>query len=75
MSRLCGFPFLLFLCFGVSSCIEFEREKLTYVHDEKKDELRVTLKYEGIFGNLDRENIHEKIVTMLRLMRFKPITN
>ena len=60
MSRLCGFPFLLFLCFGVSSCIEFEREKLTYVHDEEKDELRVTLTYEGIFGNLDRGEYSQK---------------
>ena len=42
MNRLLNFPLLL-LVFSFSSCIEFEREKLTYVHDEEKDELRVTL--------------------------------
>ena len=50
MNRLLNFPLLL-LVFSFSSCIEFEREKLTYVHDEEKDELRVTLRYEGIYGN------------------------
>ena len=53
MNRLHNFPLLLLL-FSFSSCIEFEREKLTYIHDEEKDELRVTLTYEGIFGNLDK---------------------
>jgi hypothetical protein len=53
MNRLHSFPLLLFL-FSFSSCIEFEQEKLTYIHDEEKDELRVTLTYEGIFGNLDK---------------------
>lgn len=53
MNRLHSFPLLLLL-FSFSSCIEFEREKLTYIHDEEKDELRVTLRYEGIFGNLDK---------------------
>ena len=45
---------ILFLCLTFSSCIEFEREKLSYIHDVEKDELRVTLTYEGIFGNLDK---------------------
>ena len=53
MNRLQSFPLLLLLS-SFSSCIEFEQEKLTYVHDEEKDELRVTLTYEGIFGNLDK---------------------
>ena len=53
MNRLHNFPLLLIL-FSFSSCIEFEREKLTYIHDEEKDELRLTLTYEGIFGNLDK---------------------
>jgi hypothetical protein len=53
VNRLLSFPLLLLL-FSFSSCIEFEREKLTYVHDEEKDELRITLTYEGIFGNLDK---------------------
>ena len=53
MNRLHSFPLLLLL-FSFSSCIEFEREKLTYIHDEEKDELRITLTYEGIFGNLDK---------------------
>lgn len=45
---------------GFSSCIEFEREKLTYIHDVEKDELRVTLIYEGIFGNLDKGEYSRK---------------
>ena len=53
MNRLQSFPLILLLS-SFSSCIEFEQEKLTYVHDEEKDELRVTLTYEGIFGNLDK---------------------
>ena len=53
MNRVHIFPPLLLL-FSFSSCIEFEREKLTYIHDEEKDELRITLAYEGIFGNLDK---------------------
>jgi hypothetical protein len=53
MNRLHSFPLLL-LFFSFSSCIEFEQEKLTYIHNEEKDELRVTLTYEGIFGNLDK---------------------
>ncbi|GIS29037.1 MAG: hypothetical protein CM15mP130_0670 [Verrucomicrobiota bacterium] len=53
MNRLHNFPLLLLL-FSFSSCIEFEREKLTYIHDEEKDEIRMTLCYEGIFGNLKK---------------------
>jgi len=53
VNRLLNF-LLLLLLFSFSSCIEFEREKLTYIHDEEKDELRITLTYEGIFGNLDK---------------------
>ena len=53
MNRLDSFPLLLLL-FSFSSCIEFEQEKLTYIHDEEKDEIRMTLLYEGIFGNLKK---------------------
>ena len=53
MNRLLSF-LLTIVCFSFSSCIEFEREKIAYVHDEEKDELRITLTYEGIFGNLDK---------------------
>ena len=53
---------LIVLSFSLafSSCIEFERQKLTYIHDEEKDELRVTLTYEGIFGNLDKGEYSQK---------------
>jgi hypothetical protein len=51
---------ILFLCLTFSSCIEFEREKLSYIHDVEKDELRVTLTYEGIFGNLDKGEYTQK---------------
>jgi hypothetical protein len=59
VNRLLNF-LLLLLLFSFSSCIEFEKEKLTYVHDEEKDELRVTLTYEGIFGNLDKGEYSQK---------------
>lgn len=59
MNRLHRFPLLLLL-FSLSSCIEFEREELTYIHDEEKDELRVTLVYQGIFGNLDKGEYTQK---------------
>ena len=59
MNRLHNFHLLLLL-FSFSSCIEFEREKLTYIHDEEKDELRVTLTYEGIFGNLNKGEYSQK---------------
>ena len=53
---------LIVLSFSLafSSCIEFERQKLAYVHDEEKDELRVTLTYEGNFGNLDKGEYSQK---------------
>jgi hypothetical protein len=59
VNRLLNF-LLLLLLFSFSSCIEFEKEKLTYVHDEEKDELRATLIYEGIFGNLDKGEYSQK---------------
>ncbi|MGE4550897.1 MAG: hypothetical protein AAEJ57_05865, partial [Opitutales bacterium] len=43
----------LIIAFGglaLSSCIEFEREEIQYRHDASADQLRVTLKYVGIFG-------------------------
>ena len=36
----------------MSSCIEFEKQEIVYHHDQEKDEIRMTLRYEGIFGNL-----------------------
>ena len=45
---------LFALCLGLSftGCIEFEKEELLYHHDQEKDEIRMTLRYKGIFGNL-----------------------
>jgi len=50
------FKLLLGLCLGLSftSCIEFENQEIVYHHDEEKDEIRMTLRYEGIFGNLKK---------------------
>jgi hypothetical protein len=50
------FKTLLVLCllFSFTGCIEFEKQELVYHHDQKKDEIRMTLRYEGIFGNPDR---------------------
>ena len=45
---------ILFICTALSSCIEFENQELIYQHDEEKDEIRMTLRYEGIFGNLKK---------------------
>ena len=44
------------LCLGLffSGCIEFEKQELVYRHDQEKDEIRMTLRYEGIFGNLKK---------------------
>ena len=34
--------------------MEFEHQELVYHHDEEKDEIRITLNYQGIFGNLNK---------------------
>ena len=50
------FKLLLGLCLGLffTGCIEFENQQIVYHHDEEKDEIRMTLRYEGIFGNLKK---------------------
>jgi hypothetical protein len=62
---------ILFICTALSSCIEFESQDLVYHHDDEKDEIRITLKYQGIFGNLDKgqntQNNPEDIATKDRL--------
>ena len=47
---------LLGVCLGLSftGCIEFEDQEIVYHHDQEKDEIRMTLRYEGIFGNLKK---------------------
>ncbi len=45
---------ILIIAFALSSCMEFENQELVYSHDVEKDELRVTLRYQGIFGNLGK---------------------
>ncbi len=42
------------LCLSLffSGCIEFENQEIVYHHDQDKDEIRMTLNYKGIFGNL-----------------------
>jgi hypothetical protein len=44
----------LCLCLSFTGCIEFEKQELVYHHDQEKDEIRMTLRYEGIFGNLKK---------------------
>ena len=46
--------FFLLMPLLLSSCIEFEKQELVYHHDQEKDEIRMTLRYEGIFGNLKK---------------------
>ena len=62
---------ILFICTALSSCIEFESQDLVYHHDDEKDEIRITLKYQGIFGNLDKgqntQNNPEDMATKDRL--------
>ena len=53
-ARKTSFLLIPLFCFILSSCIEFEKQELVYSHDTEKDELRVTLKYQGIFGNLEK---------------------
>jgi hypothetical protein len=57
------FKILLGLCLGLSftGCIEFEKQELVYHHDQEKDEIRMTLRYEGIFGNLKGGSSHDKV--------------
>ncbi|MBT6852478.1 MAG: hypothetical protein HOA16_14920, partial [Opitutae bacterium] len=45
------FKTLLGVCLSLSftGCIEFEKQELVYHHDQEKDEIRMTLRYEGIF--------------------------
>ena len=47
---------LLGVCLGLSfsGCIEFAEQEIVYYHDEEKNEIRMTLRYEGIFGNLKK---------------------
>ena len=70
MNRLLSFVFSL-LFFSFTSCIEFENQELIYHHDDEKDEIRLTLNYQGIFGNLDKgqntQNNQEDIATKDRL--------
>ena len=62
---------ILFICTALSSCIEFENQELIYHHDEEKDEIRMSLNYQGIFGNLDKgqntQNNPEDMATKDRL--------
>ena len=62
---------ILFIFTALSSCIEFENQELIYHHDEEKDEIRMTLNYQGIFGNLDKgqntQNNPEDMATKDRL--------
>ncbi len=48
------FKSLFGLCLSLffSGCIEFENQEIVYHHDQNKDEIRMTLSYKGIFGNL-----------------------
>ena len=46
--------FFLLMPLLLSSCIEFESQEIVYHHDQEKDEIRMTLRYEGIFGNLKK---------------------
>ena len=52
-SLIFSLTFLTFALF-LSSCIEFQSQEIVYHHDEKKDEIHMTLGYEGIFGNLKK---------------------
>lgn len=51
---------VFFICLTLSSCIEFEHQEIVYKHDSKKDELRLLIRYEGIFGNLDKSQNSQK---------------
>jgi hypothetical protein len=54
------FLIVFLICFTLSSCIEFESQEIVYKHDSEKDELRLVLKYKGIFGNLDKGQNSQK---------------
>ena len=44
--------FFLLAPLFLSSCIEFESQEIVYYLDQEKDEIRMTLRYEGIFGSI-----------------------
>ena len=54
------FLIVFFICLTLSSCIEFENQEIVYEHDIEKDELRLVLRYKGIFGNLDKGQNSQK---------------
>ena len=62
---------ILFIWTALSSCIEFENQDLVYHHDDEKDEIRIFLNYQGIFGNIDKgqntQNNPEYMATKDRL--------
>ena len=51
----------LCLCLSFNGCIEFESQEIVYYLDQEKDEIRMTLRYEGIFGNLKGGSSHDKV--------------
>ena len=52
--------FVLVLCFGLSSCIEFENQKIIFNHNPENDELHLVIRYQGIFGNLEQDQNSQK---------------
>ena len=54
---------ILMFFFGVlmTSCIEFEKQTLTYKHDKKNDRLEIFQKFEGIYGKGGKKLSEEKV--------------
>ncbi len=48
------------LSLSLTSCIEFERQSMTYHYDSDKDELRIFQVYEGIYARGDEGKLTEK---------------
>jgi len=71
----------LCLCLSFTGCIEFEKQELVYHHDQEKDEIRMTLRYEGIFGNLKggqnmQKNLEDKATPdMLNLFQIEQLAS
>jgi hypothetical protein len=45
-----GFALLLLACCGLTGCIEFTRQTMSYRHDSARDTLYIFQDYQGIFG-------------------------
>ncbi|MFP6837207.1 MAG: hypothetical protein VB948_14010 [Pseudomonadales bacterium] len=62
MSKWIGFTIIALLLGG---CVEFERQTMVYRHDTERDELRMLMIYEGIYGSGREERDRKELLSVL----------